>query len=264
MWYAFFKHVLFRPFVKIFLRPELRGAHNVPPTGSAVLASNHIGAGDTFSLPALVRRKMIFPAKKELFEGRSLSGRVVAWFLRVVGMVPLDRSGGRASAGALGPIEQVLVDGGLVGIFPEGTRSPDGRMYRGHTGVARLALSQGVPVVPVGMVNTQVVRNRFGLPTMENARIIIGEPVDYSAWSDQEEDSHVLRWITDDVMARIQQLTGQAYVDVYASRVKRGNLRGADLSGYLKDTPTTAIVRPPTDAELRGEQNHRQRTQGEQ
>lgn len=254
MWYTFFKYWLFRPGVKILLRPHFEGAHNVPETGAAVLASNHIGAGDTFSLPALVERRMIFPAKKELFEGRTPSGRVVAWFMKRVGMVPLDRSGGRASAGALGPIEQVLADGDLVGIFPEGTRSPDGRMYRGHTGVARLALTMGVPVIPVGMVNTEVVRNRIGLPTMKNARIVIGEPVDYSAWRGQCEDSRALRWITDDVMARVQQLTGQAYVDVYATRVKRGNLRGADLSSYLKATPTTGVERPPTDTEVQAEE----------
>ncbi|MFZ2624403.1 MAG: lysophospholipid acyltransferase family protein [Propionibacterium sp.] len=254
MWYTFFKYGLFRPGVKILLRPRFEGAHNVPTTGGAVLASNHIGAGDTFSLPALVDRRMIFPAKKELFEGRTPSGRVVAWFMKRVGMVPLDRSGGRASAGALGPIEQVLADGELVGIFPEGTRSPDGRIYRGHTGVARMALTMGVPVLPVGMVNTQLRRNRIGLSVMVDASITIGEPVDYSAWRGQSEDSRVLRWITDDVMARVQQLSGQDYVDVYASRVKRGNLRGADLGRYLKATPTTGVERPRTDAEVEAEE----------
>ncbi|SER47959.1 1-acyl-sn-glycerol-3-phosphate acyltransferase [Propionibacterium cyclohexanicum] len=254
MWYQFFKHVLFRPMVRFLLRPKFEGGANVPRTGAAVLAANHIGAADTYCLPALIDRTLIFPAKKELFEGRTISGRIVAWFLTRVGMVPLDRSGGRASAGVLGSIEEVLARGSLVGIFPEGTRSPDGRMYRGHTGVARLALTSGAPVVPVAMISTQVMRRRIGLPTMRNARIVIGEPVDYSPWRGQEEDSRVLRWVTDDVMARIQELSGQDYVDVYASRVKRGNLRGADLSRYLKPAPTTGVERPPSDAQLGGEQ----------
>ncbi|MFT8395509.1 lysophospholipid acyltransferase family protein [Propionibacterium sp.] len=250
MWYWLFKVGLFRPGVQLLLHPSLEDQDNIPSTGAAVLAANHLDAGDTFTLPTLIRRRMIYPAKKELFEGRTPWRRIVAGFLKKVGMVPMDRSGGRASADALVPVGDVLAKGQLIGIFPEGTRSPDGRMYRGHTGVARLALEYDVPVVPVGMVNTQLVRGRFGLLTMHDARIVIGEPVDYSAWRGQADSTKVLRWVTNDVMARIQQLTGQEYVDVYATRVKRGNLQGADLASYLKATPLIGVEQPPTDAEL--------------
>lgn len=250
MWYTLFKYILFRPGMKILLHPKLSGEHNIPARGAAVLASNHLGMADTLALPALIRRRLTFPAKKELFEGTSFRGRIVAWFLRAVGMVPLDRSGGRASAGGLGPIDQVLADGGLAAIFPEGTRSPDGELFKGHTGVARLALDSNVPVIPVAMVDTLVVRNRIGLPTMRGGHIIIGKPLDYSPWRRQSDDAKVLRWITDDVMTHIQQMSGQDYVAVYGFRVKHGNLRDTDLSAYRQLAPLADDVRPPTDAEL--------------
>ncbi|CEI23203.1 1-acyl-sn-glycerol-3-phosphate acyltransferase [Propionibacterium freudenreichii] len=250
MWYTLFKYLLFRPGVKLLLHPTLQGEQNIPRQGGAVLASNHLDIADTLALPALMRRRLTFPAKKELFEGRTRWGRIVAWFLTAVGMVPLDRSGGRASASGLGPIDQVLTDGGLAGIFPEGTRSPDGSLYKGHTGVARMALDMQVPVIPVAMVNTTVRRNRLGLPTMHDGRMIIGRPLDYSPWRHQRDDVRVLRWITNDVLAHVQQLSGQPYVDVYGFRVKYGNLRDADLTRFRKDSPTAGLPVPPTDAEL--------------
>lgn len=250
MWYRFFKYALFRPGVRLLMHPELVGESNIPDTGAAVLASNHLDAGDTFTLPALMRRHLIWPAKKELFEGRGLRMRVVAWFLRAVGMVPLDRSGGRASVDAMGPVEAELAAGQLIGIFPEGTRSPDGKLYRGHTGVARLALENAVPVVPVGMVSTRLRRGFLGLPTMKDARIIIGAPIDYTPWKGQADSVRVLRWVTDDIMAHVQELTGQEYVNVYASRVKYGNLKGKDLSRFGRTRANEGLEVPPTDAEL--------------
>lgn len=247
MWYTLFKYLMFRPGVKIFLRPKLEGAQNIPKHGAVIMASNHIDAGDTFTLPALIHRRMVIGAKKELFQGTTFSRKVVAWFMKAVGMVPLDRSGGRASATALGPVEQALADGHLVGIFPEGTRSPDSRLYRGHTGMARMALEAQCPIIPVGMVNTHLVRNRIGIPTMKNARIVIGEPLDYSQWYGRADEVKVLRWVTNDVMAHIQQLSGQDYVDVYASRAKYGNLRGKDLSSFVKPTPLAELQAPPAD-----------------
>ena len=130
MWYRFFKYALFRPGVRLLMHPELVDERNIPATGPAVLASNHLDAGDTFTLPALMRRRLIWPAKKELFEGKGLRMRIVARFLRAVGMVPLDRSGGRASVDAMGPVEAELAAGNLIGIFPEGTRTPVGLVPR--------------------------------------------------------------------------------------------------------------------------------------
>lgn len=247
-WYSFFKTVLVRPAVAWWFRVKIEGTEKIP--AGCVLAANHLDAGDTLSLPAMVKPQMTFPAKKELFLGKGLKGRFVAWFLRAVGQAPIDRSGGRAAASGLGSVENMLADGGVVGIFPEGTRSPDGRLYKGKTGVARLALESGRPVLPVALINTNLVKSRFGIPTMRNARIIIGDPMDFSAWAGQGNDHQVLRWVTNEVMGAIQQLTGQQYVDVYASRVKRGDLKGADLSPYFLDHPNQGQQIPTRTADL--------------
>ena len=249
-WYSFFKTTLVRPAVRWWFRVTIEGTENIP-AGGCLLAANHLDAGDTFSLPSLIKPTVTFPAKKELFMGKGIKGKVLAWFLTAVGQAPIDRSGGRASVTGLGSVEDVLAAGGVVGIFPEGTRSPDGRLYKGHTGVARMALTSGKPVVPVAMIDTRLVRSKIGIPTMKNARIMVGKPIDFREYAGQDNDLHVLRWVTNEVMAAIQQLTGQQYVDVYASRVKRGDLRNADLAGYLLDHPNQKQTRPAVTAELR-------------
>ncbi len=220
MYYTLFKYLLFRPVCRFLFRPWVQGEHHIPATGGAVLAGNHLSAGETFLLPALIRRPMTFPAKAELFRGdKGWQSKVVAWFLRAVGQVPLDRSGGRASAQSLQPVMDVLLRGGLVGIFPEGTRSPDGRLHRGRTGVARLALAARVPVIPVGFFNTQMRPGPFGIPWMTRPGIVIGEPLRFDSYDLAGDDEHaVLREVTDEVMRAIQALTGQEYVDEYAVR----------------------------------------------
>lgn len=248
-WYSFFKTTLVRPAVKWWFRVTIEGTEKIPE-GGCVLAANHLDAGDTFSLPALIKPTTTFPAKKELFMGKSVKGRVVAWFLTVVGQAPIDRSGGRASVAGLGSVEDKLDAGGVVAIFPEGTRSPDGRMYKGHTGVARLALASGKPVLPVAMINTQMVKSRLGIPTMRGARIVIGDPMEFNEYADRIGDLHVLRWVTNEVMGAIQQMTGQTYVDVYASRVKRGDLRNADVAGHILDHPNQNQTRPVPAVDL--------------
>lgn len=165
VWYSLFKTLIFRPICRWWFRVKIEGHDNIPD-GGCILAANHLDAGDTIALPAMVNAQMVFPAKKELFIGKSLRGRIVAWFLTLVGQAPIDRSGGRASVSGLGSVESWLAGGGVVGIFPEGTRSPDGRLYQGHTGVARLALGQHKPVLPVALINTRLVKNRLGLPTI--------------------------------------------------------------------------------------------------
>lgn len=235
-WYRFFKATIFAPVVKLLWRPQVRGVENIP-VGGAILAANHLDAADTLALPASIKPAMTFPAKKELFEGKTFTRRVVAWFLRAVGQAPIDRTGGKASLVTLGSVEQVLADGGVVGIFPEGSRSPDGNLYKGHTGVARLALESGKPVVPVGLINTQLRKNRLGIPLMHEAQIIIGQPLDFSAYRGREADLKTLRWVTNEVMSAIQHITGQRYIDVYPSRVKYGDLKGKDVSGFELPSP---------------------------
>ncbi len=249
VWYSFFKTVLVRPATKWWLRVEIEGAEKIP-AGGCVLAGNHLDAGDTFTLPALIKPPVVFPAKKELFQGKGVKGRLVKWFLRAVGQAPIDRSGGRASAFGLGSVEQHLAQGGVVGIFPEGTRSPDGSLYKGKTGVARLALDSGRPVVPVGLINTRLVTSRIGVPTMRGARIIIGDPIDFSDWAGQGNNHQVLRWVTNEVMGAIQKLTGQTYVDVYASRVKWGDLVGADLAAHIRSHPNEGEAIPTRTIDL--------------
>lgn len=243
MWYWFLKWTLFRPVSIVAFRPWSKGSENIPE-GGAILAGNHLSAGDTFLLPALIKRRLTFPAKAELFKGdHGLRSKVVAWFLTAVGQVPMDRSGGRASATGLGPVMQTLADGGFVGIFPEGTRSVDGNLYKGRTGVARLALESGVPVLPVGFVNTEFRKGLFGIPLMHRPGVIIGEPIDFSEFAGRQNELKVLRHVTDEVMAGIQQLTGQTYVDVYSTRVKFGDLKGADLTPHI-------VARPGGDRSL--------------
>jgi 1-acyl-sn-glycerol-3-phosphate acyltransferase len=245
MYYTLFRDALFRPVVKGLFRARLEGEENIPATGGAVLASNHLAAGDTFVMPAMLRRQVTFPAKAELFAGnRGLGSKVVAWFLKAVGQVPLDRSGGRASLDGLLPVLQVLTDGGLVGIYPEGTRSPDGRLYKGKTGVARIALAANVPVVPMAMFDTQTVRTRIGLPWIRRPRVVVGEPLDFSAWAGQQDNREVVRWVTDEVMAAIQALSGQTYIDAYGSSVKYGSLSAAEAEARRLDRPGQGATPP--------------------
>lgn len=232
-----FRNLLFSPVVRWLFRAQIEGEENVPASGGVILASNHLAAGDTFVLPAMLQRQLTFPAKAELFKGnRGLGSKIVAWFLKAVGQVPLDRSGGRASLDGLGPVLQVLAEGGMVGIYPEGTRSPDGRLYKGRTGVARMALAANVPVVPVAMFNTEAVR-RFGIPWIWKPRIVIGEPLNLSRYADLHENHEGLRWVTNEVMNAIMELSGQTYVEAYGTSVKSGSLSAAEADARVLPRP---------------------------
>lgn len=238
MLYWVLKWFVFLPLIRVLFRPWIEGRERVPASGPAILVANHISAGDTYLLPALVPRKVTFPAKAEAFEGRGLRGRVLKWFLEGVGMLPMDRSGGRASATSMTGVLGVLERGDLLGIFPEGTRSPDGRLYKGKTGVARLVLQARVPVIPVGMVDTQFVRlPLIGLPVMRRPGIRVGTPMDFDRYAGAGNDRDVLRWVTDEIMAAVQELSGQTYVDAYASSVK-------DAARDGRAFPTTVLARP--------------------
>jgi 1-acyl-sn-glycerol-3-phosphate acyltransferase len=244
--YNVFKYTIFVWAVRLLFRPRIEGAENVPRTGPAILVSNHISAGDTFLVPALLRRRLTFPAKAEMFQGRGLKGRALAWFLTVVGQVPMDRSGGRASAGSMENVLQVLRDGKLLGIYPEGTRSPDGRLYKGKTGVARLVLQAGVPVVPLAVVGTEFVPSVIPkVPTMKRPLVRIGRPLDFSAYTGAGNDREVLRWVTDQIMAEVMRLSGQEYVDAYASSVKAALSAGEPLPPSATTGPGEGRRVPP-------------------
>ena len=238
MWYQFFKFTIFTPMVKFGYRTRVIGRENFPREGAAILASNHIGALDSLVIPASMPRKITFPAKAELFAGdRGLGSKIVAWFLKAVGQVPMDRSGGRASAAALGSITSVLADGNVVAIYPEGTRSPDGRLYKGKTGMARMVLGHDVPVIPVGVAGTKSFKGPFGIPWVWRPVVIVGEPLDFSQYATDKPSTKLLRWVTDETLRAIQQLTGQEYADVYATRVKHGDLKEVGSDEFLLPRP---------------------------
>jgi 1-acyl-sn-glycerol-3-phosphate acyltransferase len=246
LFYSLFKYGLFRPLIRLLYRPRVVGAEHVPETGPAILVSNHISGGDPLVLPAMIKRRLAFPAKAELFVSRGVVMTVVSWFLRVVGMLPMDRSGGRASAGSMEEVFGVLRDGNLLGIYPEGTRSPDGRLYKGKTGVARLVLGSGVPVVPVGMQNTQFVRSAFfGVPTMRRPVVRFGPPLDFRAYARAGNDRDVLRYVTDEIMAAVQELTGQPYVDAYGASVKAALRAGEPMEVREVERPGLGRPVPP-------------------
>jgi 1-acyl-sn-glycerol-3-phosphate acyltransferase len=244
-----FKYGAFVWLCHLLFRPRIEGRENIPRTGPAILVSNHISAGDTFLLPAMIRRRLTFPAKLELFHGRGLKGRLLAWFLRNVGQVPLNRSGGRASASSMDEVIQVLRDGNLLGIYPEGTRSPDGRLYKGKTGVARLVLQAGVPVIPVAMINTEILPSAIPkIPTMRRPVVRIGRPLDFSAYAAAGNDREVLRWVTDRIMDEVMTLSGQEYVDAYGTSVKDAIADGKPLPPSSAERPGAGQRVPPVPA----------------
>jgi 1-acyl-sn-glycerol-3-phosphate acyltransferase len=248
--YWVFKYVAFAPLCRLLFRPSVSGAENIPKSGAAILVSNHISAGDTFLLPSMIRRRVTFPAKIELFHGRGLKGKILSWFLTSVGQRPMDRSGGRASAGGMENVLDVLRKGDLLGIYPEGTRSPDGRLYKGKTGVARLVLQAGVPVIPVGMIDTQLVPSRLvhAIPIMRRPKIRIGKPMDFSAYAQAGNDRDVLRWITDEIMNAVVELSGQEYVDVYGTVAKAALEGGKPLPASAGHRPGAGRPVPPLPA----------------
>ena len=214
--------------MRVFYQPWIRGEENVPEEGAAILASNHLAVIDSFFLPLLLPRRVVFLGKQDYFTGRGLRGRLVAAFMRGVGTIPVDRGGGKASEAALNTGLKVLRGNGLFGIYPEGTRSPDGRLYRGKTGVARLALESGAPVIPVAMIGTNIAQP-IGkrIPKMHRIGIVIGEPLDFSRYSGMANDRFVLRSVTDEIMYALMTLSGQEYVDMYAATMKARIASGA-------------------------------------
>jgi len=221
MFYWFMKLLVAGPIVGTIFRPWVIGHENVPKTGGVIMASNHLSFVDSIFLPLNMDRRISFLAKSDYYTARGPKGWFIKNFLKGTGMLPIDRSGGKASEASLQTGLGVLARGDVLGIYPEGTRSPDGRMYRGRTGVARMILEGHVPVVPVAMVNTEKVMPLGSwLPKIRRVGIIIGEPLDFSRFEGMEGDRFILRSITDEIMYELDRLSGQEYVDVYASSVK--------------------------------------------
>ncbi len=221
MFYWIMKHIVVGPILLAVFRPWVRGLENIPKTGGVILASNHLSFIDSIFLPLVVERRMAFLAKSEYFTGKGLKGWATKLFFNATGQLPIDRSGGKASEAALNTGLAVLNNGDMLGIYPEGTRSPDAKMYRGRTGVARMVLEAGVPIVPVAMIDTEkVMPIGKRMPKVRRIGIIIGEPLDFSRFEGMEGDRFVLRSVTDELMYELRALSGQTYVDVYASSVK--------------------------------------------
>ena len=209
------------PALHMLYQPWIRGEENIPDSGAAILASNHLAVIDSFFLPLLIDREVAFIGKSDYFTGKGVKGWAVKNFMRTVGTIPVDRSGGKASQAALQAGIDRLNSGELFGIYPEGTRSPDGRLYKGKTGVARMALEAGVPVIPVAMIDTDKAQpTGTKIPKLIRVGVRIGEPLDFSRYEGMEGDRFVLRSITDEIMYAMMELSGQEYVDMYATAMK--------------------------------------------
>ncbi|MEU8004141.1 lysophospholipid acyltransferase family protein [Catellatospora sp. NPDC049111] len=214
------------PAIKLGWRPTIEGAEHIPATGGAIFAGNHLSVADELFLGSAVGRHISFWAKEDYFVGTGLSGLFFRTLMGGLGAIPVHRSGGRAALSAFDAAIPVLQEGGLVAVYPEGTRSPDGRLYRGRTGVARLALAADVPIIPVGMIGTEKVQPiGQALPSLKPGQVTVkfGKPIEVGAWQDAESASTAAREITDTVMTAIQQLTGQEYVSRYAPKRSSGD-----------------------------------------
>jgi 1-acyl-sn-glycerol-3-phosphate acyltransferase len=221
MFYWLMKYVIAGPLLRGIFRPWVVGLDNIPTDGPVILASNHLSFIDSIFLPLEVDRHVSFLAKSDYFTRRGLKGWATKAFMNATGQLPIDRSGGKASEASLNTGLAVLARGEILGIYPEGTRSPDGKLYRGRTGVARMILEAGVPVVPVAMVDTaKIMPIGRRLPKIGRIGIIVGEPLDFSRFDGMEGDRFILRSVTDEIMYELQRLGDQEYVDVYASTVK--------------------------------------------
>ncbi|MCH9735112.1 MAG: 1-acyl-sn-glycerol-3-phosphate acyltransferase, partial [Actinomycetia bacterium] len=233
MWYWLFKFIFMGPVLSLLGRPKIEGLENVPQSGAVILASNHLAVADSFYLPLVVSRRITFLAKAEYFTGTGIKGWFTRWFYTVAGQVPIDRANADSASSALATAERIVGEGKLLGMYPEGTRSPDGRLYKGKTGLARLALQTQVPVIPVAMIGTDSVNPpgskmwRFG-----RVQVKFGQPMDFTRFDGLAGNRFIERAVIDEVMYELMQLSGQEYVDLYAADIKEGKEQG--------------VVKPPT------------------
>ncbi|MCY0919674.1 MULTISPECIES: lysophospholipid acyltransferase family protein [unclassified Streptomyces] len=209
------------PVMRLMFRTKVEGIENIPGTGAVILAGNHLTFIDSMILPLVCDRTVHFIGKDEYVTGTGLKGRVMAWFFTGSGMIPVDRDGANGGVAALMTGRRILEEGKIFGIYPEGTRSPDGRLYRGRTGIARLTLMTGAPVVPFAMIGTDKLQpGGKGMPRPGRVTLRFGEPMEFSRYEGMDRDRYVLRAVTDSVMAEVMRLSGQEYVDMYATKAK--------------------------------------------
>ena len=197
-------------------RPKVKGLRNVPGKGPVIIASNHLSFSDSLFMPLVVPRKVTFLAKSEYFTSPGPKGLLKKLTFIALGQVPVDRSGGRRSEAALLTGLKILAEGNCLGIYPEGTRSPDGRLYKGRTGIARLAIESGAAIIPVAMSNTDKIQPTGKvIPNLHRVGMIFGEPMYFNGDS---TDLQYLRVVTDQIMKKIQEMSGQEYIDIYAPK----------------------------------------------
>ena len=206
------------PILTVLFRPKVTGLRNVPQSGPVIVASNHLSFSDSIFMPLVVPRKVTFLAKSEYFTSPGIKGFIKKITFIALGQVPVDRSGGRRSEATLLTGLELLAEGACIGIYPEGTRSPDGKLYKGRTGIARLAIESGAAVVPVAMFNTAEIQPTGQVvPKVQRVEMIFGEPLYFKG---DTSDLKLLREITDEIMEKIQEISKQEYVDMYASEAK--------------------------------------------
>ncbi|MEU3223003.1 lysophospholipid acyltransferase family protein [Streptomyces sp. NPDC006976] len=221
MFYYVLKYVFIGPLLRLLFRPVIEGAEHIPDDGAAIVAGNHLSFSDHFLMPSIIKRRITFLAKAEYFTGPGVKGRLTAAFFRSAGQIPVDRSGKEAGQAAIREGLGVLGRGELLGIYPEGTRSHDGRLYKGKVGVAVMAIRAQVPVVPCAMVGTfEIQPPGKVLPRIKQVTIRFGEPLDFSRYAGLENQKAAVRAVTDEIMYAILGLSGQEYVDEYAAKVK--------------------------------------------
>ncbi|MCX5337649.1 MULTISPECIES: 1-acyl-sn-glycerol-3-phosphate acyltransferase [unclassified Streptomyces] len=221
MFYYLLKYVLLGPLLRLVFRPRIEGLEHVPASGAAIVAGNHLSFADHFLMPAILKRRITFLAKKEYFTGPGVKGRLTAFFFRSAGQIPVDRTGKEAGQAAIREGLGVLAKDELLGIYPEGTRSHDGRLYKGKVGVAVMALKAGVPVIPCAMIGTfEAQPPGKVIPNIHPVTIRFGEPLDFSRYEGMENEKAILRAITDEIIYAILNLSGQEYVDEYAAVAK--------------------------------------------
>ncbi|WP_434587815.1 lysophospholipid acyltransferase family protein [Streptomyces sp. A5-4] len=221
MFYHVLKYVLLGPLLRLLFRPSIEGLDHIPEDGAAIVAGNHLSFSDHFLMPAIIKRRITFLAKAEYFTGPGVKGRLTAAFFRSAGQIPVDRSGKEAGKNAIREGLGVLSKGELLGIYPEGTRSHDGRLYKGKVGVAAMAIKGQVPVVPCAMVGTfEIQPPGQKVPRIKRVTVRFGEPMDFSRYAGMENEKAALRAVTDEIMYAILGLSGQEYVDRYAAEVK--------------------------------------------
>lgn len=236
MLYWVLKWIVIGPWLRVLFRPWTHNMEAIPVKGPAIMVSNHLSFSDSFFLPLVTQRRITFLAKQEYFTGKGIKGLISKAFFTGVGQVPIDRTSGRAAEAAITTGVRILDEGHLLGIYPEGTRTADGRLYRGKTGVARMALESGAPVIPVAMIGTYEIQPPGRIwPNIRRVGVCFGDPLDFSRYDGMESDRFVLRSVTDEIMYALMELSGQEYVDIYATRAKQIKAERASVAASNDD-----------------------------